>query len=224
MIECGAEQVTFYPLMSAPSVERAMDRTIGRVDYEREAEYHSIIMEELGKEFLPMSAWTFSRSGIKMIDEYIVQYEEYVGIGSGSFSYLDGSLYVNTFSLGEYDEMINAGRMSVVAQRHFAKMEQMQYRFMMELFDLKLNKRRFREDFDLPIERGLWKEMAFMALLGAFESNQRDLLRLRPQSSYLMVVLMREFFAGVNAIRDQARAALAPHERLMCLINEKIMA
>ena len=34
-----------------------------------------------------------------MIDEYIVDYEEYVGIGSGAFCFLDGALYVNTFSL-----------------------------------------------------------------------------------------------------------------------------
>jgi menaquinone C8-methyltransferase len=39
-----------------------------------------------------------------MIDEYIVDYEDYVGIGSGAFSFLDGALYVNTFSLGEYNE------------------------------------------------------------------------------------------------------------------------
>ena len=37
-----------------------------------------------------------------MIDEYIVDYEEYVGIGSGALSFLDGRIYGNTFSLSEY--------------------------------------------------------------------------------------------------------------------------
>lgn len=223
LINSGAKQVTFYPLMSAPSVEKAMIRSIGQVDYNREAEFHRIIMEEISKVFEPMSAWTFSRHGNKMIDEYIVQYEEYVGVGSGSFSYLDGCLYVNTFSLGEYDAAISAGHMSVAAQHLFGKKEQMQYRFMMELFDLKLNKRQFKQDFGMSIERALWAEMAFMALAGAFLKNETDILRLDVDSSYLMVVMMREFFAGVNTIRDQARAALAPSERLMCLVNEKIM-
>lgn len=223
LIRSGANQVTFYPLMSAPSVEKAMNRSIGAVDYTREAVFHRIITEEISKVFEPMSAWTFSRHGNKMIDEYIVQYEEYVGVGSGSFSYLDGNLYVNTFSLSEYDASISAGHMSVSAQHLFGKHEQMQYRFMMELFDLKLNKLQFKKDFGVPIERALWKEMVFMAAAGAFAKNEKDILRLNINSSYLMVVMMREFFAGVNTIRDQARAALAPNERLMCVVNEKIM-
>ena len=55
-----------------------------------------------------------------MIDEYIVDYEEYVGIGSGAFSYLDGALYVNTFSLREYGERLGAGRMGVAGSARSA--------------------------------------------------------------------------------------------------------
>lgn len=223
VIDSGANQVTFYPLMSAPSVEKAMDRSIGRVSYDREAEYYRIITEELSKAFVPMSAWTFSRKGGGMIDEYIVEYEEYVGVGSGAFSYLNGNLYVNTFSLSDYDRLVSAGQTGMIQLREFGKLEQMQYRFMMELFDLKLDKRRFKQDFGVSIERGLWKEMLFMTLTNAFDFSQKGVLRIKPSHQYLMVVMMREFFAGVNNIRDQARQALAPNERLMCLVNEKLM-
>lgn len=225
IIASGANQVTFYPLMSSPSVSFAMDRAIGRVDYSREPAYYRIIQEALSAAYRPMSAWTYSRTDATMIDEYIVEYEEYVGIGSGSFSYLDGALYVNTFSLSEYDRLVNAGRMGLSAMRRFDRRQQMQYRFMMELFDLKLNKDQFKKDFGSPIERSLWIEMLFMHLMGAFRrEGGKEWLRISPASSYLMVVMMREFFAGVNVLREQARQALAPAERLMCLVNEKVIS
>lgn len=224
-IESGANQVTFYPLMSSPSVSFAMDRAIGRVDYAREPAYYKIVNEALSAVYKPMSAWTYSRKDTTMIDEYIVEYEEYVGLGSGSFSYLDGTLYVNTFSLSEYDRLVNSGKMGISATRPFAKQQQMQYRFMMELFDLKLNRKQFKKDFGTKVEQSLWLESLFMRVMGAFSKNStRDILRISPDSGYLMVVMMREFFAGVNVLREQARLALAPNERLMCLVNEKVVS
>lgn len=219
IIATGAEQTTFYPLMSAPSVKYAMDRTVGNVDYDREGRFYKIIAEELGKVYTPLSAWTFSRENTNMIDEYIVKYEEYVGIGSGSFSYLDGTLYVNTFSLTDYNRSIAAGHMSVTAMRKYEKAQQMQYRFMMELFDLKLDKKSFKEYFGISVERGLWKETLFLDVLGSF-THQKDMLLLKPENRYLLVILMREFFTGVNLLRDQARARLPKNEQLMCLVNE----
>jgi coproporphyrinogen III oxidase-like Fe-S oxidoreductase len=202
-----------------------MDRAIGKVDYSREPAFYRIVNEELSRIYRPMSAWTYARKDITMIDEYIVEYEEYVGVGSGSFSYLDGSLYVNTFSLGEYDRMVNSGRMGISAIRKFETHQQMQYRFMMELFDLKLNRTQFKQDFKQSIESSLWLEMLFMRMMGAFsKTSTRDLLRISPDRGYLMVVMMREFFAGVNILREQARQALAPNERLMCLVNDKMVS
>ena len=45
-----------------------------------------------------------------MIDEYVVDYEEYPAIGSGGITYLGKNLYVNTFSVREYNEAIEAGK------------------------------------------------------------------------------------------------------------------
>ena len=123
-----------------------------------------------------------------MIDEYIVEYDEYVGLGSGSFSYLDGNLFVNTFSLGEYEQAINAGRMAVSSMRKFGAVPQMQYRFMMQLFDLHLTRSQFRKDFGFPLELGLWKEMAFMYLVGALTNQGKDWVVPTARNRYLLVV------------------------------------
>jgi coproporphyrinogen III oxidase-like Fe-S oxidoreductase len=206
-------QTTFYPLMASPVVNRELARTVGPVDYKREAQFYEILSQQLSDAFENGSAWTFSRKAGGMIDEYIVDYEEYVGIGSGAFSYLDGTLYVNTFSLREYADQLGAGRMGVAGAKSFASHERMRYRFLMELFGLRLDKRVFERDFGLSIDRGLRLEMGYMRAVGAFDQDDDEALTLTPRGRYLMVAMMREFFIGVNNVRDQARSALKPDER-----------
>ena len=218
----GAEQTTFYPLMTAPSVEKAMEKTLGHLDHSRERRYFQIISENLSDVYQPSSGWTFSRKELSMLDEYIVQYEEYVGTGSGSFSYLDGNLLVNTFSLKQYEEKIKSGEFPVYKVKHFTNYDKKRYRFLMEMFDLSLNSEKFQKDFNVPLVLGLFPEMMFMWLSGAFGKWEKGRIYLRPESRYLLVVMMREFFSNVNILRDQARSALTKEERLMCVVNEKL--
>jgi len=213
-IDSAVNQTTFYALMTSPSVAGSMKSTVGKVDYTREASYYDLLNSELSKAFSPVSAWCFSRMDGNMIDEYIVDFEEYVGVGSGAFSHLDGNLYVNTFSLRKYNDLVSSGQMSISEKRHFNLREQMRYRFMMELFGLKLDKQHFKETFGTSIERGLWMETVFMKLVGAYDQNDEKIITLTPKGRYLLVVMMREFFSNLNNVRDQARETLAPDELL----------
>ena len=223
VIESGASQTTFYPLMASPSVQRSLARTVGKVDYKREQRFYEIICELLIGGDKPLfengSAWTFNRLGTgaagedAMIDEYVVDYEEYPAIGSGGITYLGENMYVNTFSVSQYNEKIESGRMSIMGKTHFSKHDRMRYRFMMQLFGLRLDKRQFKEDFGCSIEAGLPAEMAFMTAAGAFATNNDKEITLTPKGRYLMVVMMRQFFIGVNNLRDQARAALPGEEK-----------
>jgi coproporphyrinogen III oxidase-like Fe-S oxidoreductase len=215
--ESGTNQCTFYPLMASPVVRQSLKESVGRVSYRREAQFYRTIDERLRDTFEHASAWTFSRKGGGMIDEYIVDYEEYVGVGSGAFSFVDGKLFVNTFSLAEYGERIASRKFGAVAQRAFSAKEQIRYRFMMGLFGLRLDKRAFEADFGVSVERGLPRETAFMRTVGAYATNNAEEITLTPRGRYLLVAMMREFFVGVNGIRDQARADLPPKERkLFC--------
>ena len=209
----GTNQTTFYPLMASPAVEASLKATVGKVDYHREARYYSVLADLLSESFEPASCWTFSRTGGGMIDEYIVDYEDYVGIGSGAFSFLDGSLYVNTFSLAEYNERIDAGKSGAVRTRAFPLNDRMRYRFLMSLFGMSLDKRKFESDFGVTIEQGLPIEMAFMRTVGAFAVDNTDRLELTAKGRYLLVAMMRQFFIAVNAVRDQSRAAIPGAER-----------
>ena len=209
----GVNQTTFYPLMASPAVRESLRRTVGKVDYAREADYYKLIASGLADTFSPASAWTFSRTGGGMIDEYIVDYEEYVGIGSGAFSFLEGAIYVNSFSLQSYSERIEEGRTPALQSRAFAHKDRMRYRFLMALFGMRLDKRQFIEDFGVSIELGLAVEIAYMRTVGAFAVDNSDELVLSAKGRYLLVAMMREFFVGVNNLRDQARSGISTAEK-----------
>lgn len=214
----GANQTTFYPLMASPLRRKELAGTVGDIDYRREALYYDLICERLLPDFHPASAWTFSRDPAQMIDEYIVDFPEYVGIGSGALSFLDGTVYGNTFSLGEYHARISSGRMGVVKKGdRYGTFAQMRYRFVTDLFGLRLDKRRFKRDFGVSVELGLAAEMAFMRLVGAFATDDRDEATLTRKGRYLLLAMMRETLATSNDARDKARAELPLEERVLLL-------
>ena len=228
IVESGCTQTTFYPLMASPAVERQLLKTVGAVDYNREKRFYEIIDDLLTGGDRPLfthsSAWTYNRFDYKddqgssgadsgMIDEYVVQYEEYPAIGSGGITYLNGRLYVNTFSLREYGQAIEEGRMSIMGRVDFNVHDRMRYRFLMQLFGLRLDKLQWERDFGMTVEYGLPAEMAFMKAAGAFATDTEEELTLTPKGRYLVVAMMRQFFIGVNNLRDQARAALPGEER-----------
>jgi coproporphyrinogen III oxidase-like Fe-S oxidoreductase len=214
----GANQTTFYPLMASPLRRKELTETVGAIDFDREAQYYRLVTDALAPEFEAASAWTFSRDRDVMIDEYIVDFPEYVGIGSGALSYLDGTIYGNTFSLGEYADRIERGKMALVKRgKRYGFWAQMRYRFVTDMFGLRLDKKRFQADFHVPVELGLFGEIAFLTLVGGIASNTAEEITLTPKGRYLLLVMMRETLASSNDARDKARAELPLEERILLL-------
>ena len=218
LMETGCNQTTFYPLMASPGQARALSQQIGRVNMTREKRFYDVIDEDLSKGFEHSSCWTWSHEKGGMIDEYIVDYPEYLGIGSGAQSFLDGRLYTNTFSLNDYADRVRAGRLSVTqVGRKYSHRDMMRYRFVTDLFGLRLDKRRFMADFGTTVERGLWGEVQFMRAVGGFDRDDEECFTLTRDGRYLLVVMMREMLTGSNRLRDEARAALPASERALLL-------
>jgi coproporphyrinogen III oxidase-like Fe-S oxidoreductase len=202
-----ADQVSWYPLMTATSTERPMARRIGRVDYSRERRYYKTIaghMLDAGYE--RSSAWCFSRQP-GMFDEYIVEHEEYVGLGSGSFSYLDGTMYANTFSINNYLRLIGEGHTGTAQLRHMSVLEQMRYFLLLKLFSGRMSLEAAERRFDGQFSKIMWRDLSGLRLIGAITSQGTE-LRLTESGFYLWVVLMREFFSGVNNFRDDMRHSI----------------
>ncbi|MDZ4655069.1 MAG: coproporphyrinogen III oxidase family protein [Coriobacteriia bacterium] len=212
----GANQTTFYPLMVSPKNRRQIKVDIGAVDFERERDYYETICDGLTPDFKPGSAWTFSREAGGLIDEYIVDYEEYLGIGSGALSFIEDRIYGNTFSLREYERRIASGSMSVCKRgMEYKGKARMRYRFVTDLFGLRLDKQRFLKDFGMPVERGLRLELAFMKAVGGIATDNEREITLTDKGRYLLLVMMREMLAASNDLRDQARATLPLDEKML---------
>lgn len=220
--QTGCNQTTFYPLMASPLRRKQLKAKIGEIDYGREYEMYKMICNGLAEKFVPSSAWTFSADKDMIIDEYIVDYDEYLGIGSGAMSYLKGANYTNTFSLDEYYDRISHNKMGIVkmSKGSKSKLAAMRYTFASQLFGLRLDKEDFRARYGIDVAKGLAAEMAFMRASGAFATDDDIELTLTDKGRYLMVALMRETLAGSNDYRDQARARLPKEEHDRLLIKE----
>jgi coproporphyrinogen III oxidase-like Fe-S oxidoreductase len=214
ILESGVAQTTFYPLMASPVVAQKLKETVGIVDYRREKTYYELLSAALTENgFEHGSAWTFNSRANDMIDEYIVDFEEYPAIGSGGISYVGGKLFVNTFSITEYVQETARGHAPIMGWHTFKLKEKMRYRLMMKLFGLRLDKLEWKRDFGVSVERGLPADYLFLKNSGAFDIDDSEQITLSPKGRYLLVAMMREFFVGVNTLRDIARAALPEDER-----------
>jgi len=198
--EMGIDQATFYPLMASPHKKDAMERRFNRVDNSRERQFYDVILSELYRGgYNASTAWCFSR-GERMIDEYIIESDDYIGIGSGSVSILQGNFMVNSFSFDRYHQLIGAGQLPIAGWRRLSEKENRRYYLLTKLFGMKLDRDAFRERFGGDIGRKLWMELAFFKTMGLVAGDRT--LRVTEKGMYPVSVMMREFFASLNTLRE----------------------
>jgi len=197
------DQITFYPLMISDATLADMTGIMGRHSLGRERRYYETITRTLAAEYRPGSAWCFSRSP-GMIDEYIVAHDEYVGAGSGAFGLVGGAIYANTFSIPDYIRTLSDGRLPLAARKLFSPKELARYSFLMDLFGLRMDRDAFKRRFGRDVWRFLWMECLFFTLIGAL-STDSEALTVTARGQYTWVIMMREFFTGVDNFRDLSR-------------------
>ena len=216
---CGCHQTTFSPLYQSHATTRKMESVLGRMDYDKERRFYHILDEILNEGDRPLferrTLWTFNRLDENLrrrqnleVDEYAVAYEECVGVGSGSITHLGDNLFVNTFNLEEYARIVGEGRLPLMGCTDLPRRDLMRYKFLLQLYSLRFDKREFVRDFGVSVERGLPVEMAFMRANGAFATDNDEELTLTRAGRYLVVVLYRQYLAGLNNLREQARSEL----------------
>jgi menaquinone C8-methyltransferase len=207
ILDIQADQVTFYPLMVSDMTRKELAGRFGPISYRQERLFYQLITEMLGETYTCGTAWCFSRKRT-MIDEYIVDYDQYVGAGSGSFGYLGGSVLANTFSVQGYLGAIAQDRLPLLARRDFSIEDQIRYDFMMKLFGTALDVAKAEEKFRGRFMKTLRLEIPVFKLLGGLVED-RGTIRLTRRGQYLWVIMMREFFTGVNNFRDTCRAMIS---------------
>ena len=203
ILKLNMDQVTFYPLMISDLTRDIMKKTVGHVDFSNEERFYKSIVRRLEKNYDFSSAWCFSRKE-SLVDEYVVEFEEYAGLGSGAIGYLYGTCYSNTFDIEGYIAALEKGKLPLQASRKFGLHDRMSYDFLMKLFSTKLDIKAMQQKYDGQFLKTMWKEIAAFEIVRAYRYFP-PYLHLTPYGRYLWVIMMREFFIAVNNFRDYCR-------------------
>lgn len=178
-------------------------------------------------------------------DEYVSANHQYLGAGSGAFSFIGGRLFVNAFNLKDYCESVAKKRNANIAYTDFARVDILRYLFLCEIFSGQLDIEEFNASNECDLEKDLRLEIAGLKACGAIRV-ERDFLKKRDKGDnsagenldfkrilrctefghYVCVVLMKEFYAGMDLVRavfrDEAKLGLASKEYLKeCAKGEK---
>ena len=209
LVELNPRQITTYPLMVTSQTRKSVKQTIAAKGIEL-ADQYAVIMNTLGNHYRQLTSWTFGRTHDEGFDEYVVDHDEYLGVGSGAFSFLGSSLYVNTFSLRRYNERIKAGMTGVERRRNFDKHAVLQYRLLLGLFSARLSRKYFREVHGVDLDKALFKEMLGLRIAGAVKDNPEDPdnLIVTDAGKFLGLVMMKAFCSGMDNVRAELRKPL----------------
>jgi coproporphyrinogen III oxidase-like Fe-S oxidoreductase len=217
LLDLQVDQVSFYPLMTAASARRKMEKMLGRADPSRRHEFYAHIQRAMERDYRASSAWCFSRknaagsSARGMIDEYIIDQDDYVGVGSGSFSYVNGWMYSTTFSINQYRQRIAQGKSAITQGKKLSLKERMRYDYLVRLFGLELRYDFIRRKYGRAFWWRMAPELLSMYLIGGTR-YEPDAIRLSPVGMYSWVLMMAEFFNSVNAFRDEMRLHIREEE------------
>jgi len=199
--ELGIDQVTFYPLMPAPKKRHAMERRFSKIDTHRERRFYDLILQEIYQDgYRPSTVWCFSR-GDRMIDEYIIDYQDYIALGSGSVGLYRGLFYANHFDLDNYGQKVQSGQLPIAMSRVLPRRDLLRYHLLTQLFGMELKEEAHRRRFGRTPEEDLGLELSALRLIGAVERTPRG-YKVTERGMYVVSGMMREFFTALNRLRE----------------------
>lgn len=198
LLELNPTEISYYPLMYSPSVKKALEKSLGSIKNSHEKEHYQTLIDGLSQKYEQISGWAFAKKGVKVFDEYVVDFDEYVGLGSGAFSFIDDTLYINHFSLKSYKNSIEAHSHALQRCKTYTKKERHLYRVMLDIFSLAPNKTTTLKIY----------EKLFLRALGVLDRE----LQVTPFGSFLSMLLLKEFYIGMDYVREKSRKGLSKED------------
>jgi coproporphyrinogen III oxidase-like Fe-S oxidoreductase len=196
----NADQVTYYPLMISNAKQKEIEEKCGKGHYRHERKAYNFIVDQLTDQYRSESVWCFSkRAGL--IDEYIVSHDEYIGVGPGSWGYINGAMYYNTFSVQNYIQRIESDQSPITACRVFSKHDRMRYMFMLALIAGSTSLSDIENKVGKHFRLFLGGELLFLILIGALVVRDGKLVLTR-KGRYYWVILLGTMFSVVGDYRN----------------------
>jgi coproporphyrinogen III oxidase-like Fe-S oxidoreductase len=199
--EIKADQVTWYPLIISNSTKNEIAKSCGAASYKTEKRLYHLLVEQLTETYNQESLWCFSNKK-GLVDEYIVNHDAYAGVGPGSFGYINGKMYSNTFSIEQYIKRIEEGKSPIVENRDFSYRRRLRYSFLMKLLTGTVHipdmKKMYGNYFWLTLGGELL--LLFVSRAVKFQGNT---IILTAKGRYYCLILMRTFFSVVGDFREK---------------------
>jgi len=203
--EIGVDQITYYPLIVSNFQKSEISKRFGAVNYKKERQLHQQLMTQLGDMYNQESIWCFAnRKGL--IDEYIMDHDEYAGLGAGAMGYLDGTINSNTCSVEHYINLIEQGKCSVIRKRKFSRLQRIRYRFMMKLLSGTVKISDMTEKYGNRFWLYLFGDLSFLFVSRAIKFRDNHIL-LTPSGRYYCLILMRTLFSVAGEFRESRSAS-----------------
>lgn len=189
-------QVTFYPLMPSPHRKTKLEKEFRTISTEREFSFYQLILDQMLPDYSLSTAWCFSR-GERIIDEYIVEDSDYIGIGAGAVSFIQGYFLSNTFSPEKYCKALEQGKTPAVLYKKSTQPEEARYYMLTRLFGMKMS----LEEYHRKYGGTLWKELSLLKTFQLIKTKESVLYPTR-KGLYYVGLMMKHFFSSLNWLRE----------------------
>ena len=203
--EIKANQITWYPLMVSSGQKKNLAEKCGKINYRREKQLYNLIVNQLTGTYNQQSVWCFSHKK-GAIDEYIIDNDNYVGTGPGSWGYINGTMYSNTFSIEHYINMLGQNKHPIVSYRDFSRFEAIRYDLLLKMLEDNLSFSQMKKKYGNYFWLYLCRELLFLFITRSMIFKDKNII-LTPRGRYYCLMMMRNFFSIVGDYRDM-RASL----------------
>lgn len=203
----GAKQIITYPLMKSKLRNIDIFSQFKLLKNSHEYQLYLLIKNEMST-FYQNNAWAFSKNRFNLKDEYIAENNEYIGVGSGAFTHINRQLFVNAYDLNEYANLLKNQSNTIIAHsKKFRLKKYLQYQFLVHLFNGKVDIEKFNNKFNVSIEKSLNLELSLLKFIDAINITKSEIIP-TPFGQYLSVVMMKEFYMGMDEIRAQLKKTI----------------
>lgn len=208
LFRLDVDQATFYPILPSPNKKTLLERRFHKINRGLFRKNHNhkriyeFIQKTMKEHYMPSTVWCFSKNGTKIIDEYVVDCTEYIGMGCGSVSMVNGYYNVNTFPVDKYNQFLSQGNLPVVRSNKLSDWELSNYQLLTKFFGVKVPKKNILQNISKKREKWLKIKLALLKKFGYLIEN-KNFFQLTPKGMYQVDLLMRQSFVGMNALRER---------------------
>lgn len=200
------EQITFYPLMKSNITKKAIAAKFGQSSEDNEYLFYKIICDEFS-DYKQNNAWSFSKNQNSFNDEYVSTHHEYIGAGSGAFTFQNNKLLINAFCLNEYENLINTKQNANIAYIDFTNTDVLDYVFLSEFFSGSVDINKLNKAYNCDIIKHLGLNYKILEFLN-ITKTKHNIINTTFFAKYLALVLMKEFYINMDKLREHFKKAI----------------